>query len=85
MKKEIHPDNYRDVAFKDTSNGSIFILGSTIVTKETVTVDGKEYPLSNIEISSQSHPFYTGNEKVLDSAGRVEKFKARQAKTTSKK
>lgn len=84
MKADIHPANYRKVAFQDTSNKSVFILGSTIETKDTITIEGVEYPLSLVEITSTSHPFYTGNEKVLDAAGRVEKFKARQAKTTKK-
>lgn len=79
MKKDIHPKNYRQVIFEDSSNGAQFLIGSTIETKETGTFEGKEYPLTRVEISSASHPVYTGNEKVLDSAGRVEKFKARKA------
>ncbi len=79
MKKDIHPKNYRMVIFQDSSSGAMFLIGSTIETKETGTFEGKEYPLTKVEISSASHPFYTGNEKVLDSAGRVEKFKARKA------
>ncbi len=79
MKKDIHPKNYRKVIFLDTSNEAMFLIGSTIETTETGTYEGKEYPLTKVEISSASHPFYTGNEKVLDSAGRVEKFKARKA------
>lgn len=81
MKKGIHPDNYRPVIFHDTSSGERFLIGSTIPTEEKGTWDdGKEYPLVNVEVSSASHPFYTGEEKVIDSAGRVEKFKARLAK-----
>ncbi len=81
MKKEIHPKNYRQVIFNDNASGAQFLIGSVIATKETGKfTDGKEYPLVNIEISSASHPFYTGNEKVLDSAGRVERFKARATK-----
>jgi large subunit ribosomal protein L31 len=81
MKKEIHPDNYRLVIFEDTSNGSRFLIGSTVFAEETGTWDdGTEYPLKRIDVSSTSHPFYTGQEKVMDSAGRVERFKARQAK-----
>jgi len=76
MKKDIHPE-YRDVIFVDDSSGEQFLIGSTIQAEETGTFDGKEYPLVHIEISSKSHPFYTGQEKVLDTAGRVEKFKAR--------
>ena len=79
MKKGIHPENYRKVIFVDSSNGATFLIGSTIQTNETGKFEGKEYPLAHVEISSASHPFYTGNEKVLDSAGRVEKFKARRA------
>lgn len=81
MKKDIHPENYRKVIFVDDSNGEKFLIKSTVDTKETDTwEDGKEYPLAHIEISSTSHPFYTGQEKVVDTAGRVEKFKQRMAK-----
>jgi len=81
MKKEIHPDNYRKVIFKDTTSGEEFLLSSTVATdKKGTWSDGKEYPLSEVEISSASHPFYTGKDTVLDSAGRVEKFKARASK-----
>ena len=86
MKKDIHPTNYRPVLFVDTSNGVEYIISSTVSTKETAKskTDGKEYPVFHIEISSSSHPFYTGQEKTLDTAGRVERFKARQAKATVK-
>ena len=85
MKKDIHPKNYRPVLFIDNSNKAEFIISSTVETKETVKAkDGKEYPVYYLEISSASHPFYTGNEKTLDAAGRVEKFKAKQAKATKK-
>lgn len=80
MKKDIHPDNYRPVIFKDTASGEEFLLSSTIECEETGTFEGKEYPLCQIEISSASHPFYTGQEKVLDTTGRVERFKARMEK-----
>lgn len=73
MKEGIHP-NYREVVFQDMSSDFKFITRSTIQTKETITLDGKEYPLAKIEVSSESHPFYTGQQKVLDTAGRVEKF-----------
>lgn len=80
MKKEIHPKNYRQVIFHDNSNGSQFLISSVIATKETAKwKDGKEYPVYHVEISSSSHPFYTGNDKVIDTAGRVERFKARAA------
>lgn len=86
MKKDIHPKNYRPVIFLDNSSKARFLVNSTVITKETDKwTDGKEYPLYHIEISSASHPFYTGNETVIDTAGRVEKFKARQSKTTAKK
>ena len=82
MKKDIHPKNYRPVLFIDNSNGTEFIISSTVHTTETAKAkaDKKEYPVYRLEISSTSHPFYTGNEKVLDTAGRAEKFRARVAK-----
>lgn len=80
MKKDIHP-NSRPVLFIDNSNGAEFIISSTVKTEEKGKAkDGKEYPIFRLEISSASHPFYTGNEKILDSAGRVERFKTKQAK-----
>ena len=80
MKKDIHPQNYRPVLFIDNSNGAEFVISSTVKTEENAKAkDGKEYPVYRLEISSASHPFYTGNEKILDTAGRVEKFKAKQA------
>ena len=87
MKKDTHPKNYRQVVFEDTSMGAKFLISSVVDTKETTTYEGKEYPLFKVEISSASHPFFTGNENIIDSAGRVEKFKARQAapKKVSKK
>ena len=85
MKKEIHPKEYRPVVFVDNSNGVQFLISSTIKTKEVATwSDGKEYPAYHVEISSSSHPFYTNQEKSLDSAGRVEKFKTRQSKAAGK-
>jgi len=81
MKKEIHPENYRTVAFKDMSNGHVFITKSTVNTKETELVDGVEYPVVKLEISSESHPFYTGKMKLVDTAGRVDKFNNRFKKT----
>lgn len=87
MKKDIHPDNYRPVLFVDNSDGSEFIIGSTVKTTETqvAKTDKKEYPVFRLEISSATHPFYTGQEKTLDSAGRVERFKQKQAKAKAKK
>ena len=81
MKKDIHPADYRKVLFIDNSNGEQFLISSTVQTTETAKAkDGNEYPVCYIEISSSSHPFYTGLEKTLDTAGRVERFKAKQAK-----
>ena len=77
MKKEIHPENYRLVAFKDMSNNQVYLTKSTVNTKETEVVDGVEYPLIKVEISSGSHPFYTGKMKLVDTAGRVDKFMTR--------
>ena len=74
MKKGIHPENYRLVAFKDMSNNDIFLAKSTAQTSETVTVDGVEYPLVKLEISRTSHPYYTGKAKLVDTAGRIDKF-----------
>lgn len=84
MREDIHPDNYRPVIFLDTSSGERFLLSSTVDTDETDEwEDGEEYPLARVEMSSASHPFYTGVEKVVDTAGRVEKFKARFEKAQS--
>lgn len=77
MKKGIHPDNYREVVFKDMSNGETFITRSTVATKETIDLDGKTYPLVKLEITSSSHPFFTGKQKLVDTAGRVDKFLSR--------
>ncbi|HKM93137.1 MAG TPA: type B 50S ribosomal protein L31 [Prolixibacteraceae bacterium] len=74
MKEGIHPKNYRLVAFKDMSNDEITLTKSAVSTKETIEVDGVEYPLFKLEISSSSHPFYTGKVKLVDTAGRVDKF-----------
>ncbi len=74
MKKGIHPENYRLVVFKDISNGYTFITRSTAKTKDIIEIDGVEYPLVKVEISNTSHPFYTGKMKLVDTAGRVDKF-----------
>jgi large subunit ribosomal protein L31 len=74
MKQGIHPDNYRPVVFKDMSNDDTFISRSTISAKETIEIDGISYPLVKIEISNTSHPFFTGKQKLVDTAGRVDKF-----------
>ena len=74
MKKGIHPENYRLVAFKDMSNEEVFITRSCVNTKETIVVDGVEYPVVKLEISSSSRPFYTGKTKIIDTGGRVDMF-----------
>ncbi len=80
MRKGIHPENYRLVVFKDMSNEEIFITKSTAPSRETITVEGQEYPLVKVEISNTSHPFYTGKSMFIDTAGRIEKFNKRYAK-----
>ncbi|MCP4801861.1 type B 50S ribosomal protein L31 [Flavobacteriaceae bacterium] len=80
MKKDIHPDNYRLVAFKDMSNDDVFLTKSTADTSESIDVDGVEYPLVKMEISRTSHPYYTGKSKLVDTAGRIDKFKNKYAK-----
>jgi len=80
MKKGIHPESYRMVAFKDMSNEHVFITRSTVNTRETIDIDGVQFPLVKIEISSTSHPFYTGKMKLVDTAGRVDKFLNRYQK-----
>lgn len=74
MRKDIHPD-YRDVVFKDVSSDFEILTKSTIATKLTITHNGQEYPMVKLDISSASHPFYTGKQKILDTEGRIEKFK----------
>ena len=86
MKKDIHPKNYRLVVFKDMSNDYAFITRSTVDTKDSIEwEDGKEYPLVKLEISHKSHPFFTGKMKLVDTAGRVDKFKNRYKKHLDKK
>lgn len=86
MKKDIHPKNYRPVIFDDVTSGKRFLISSTVDTEKTDKWDdGKEYPVFQVEISSASHPFYTGHAKTIDTAGRVEKFKARVAAKKTKK
>jgi len=80
MKKDLHPDNYRIVVFEDLNNGTRFLTRSTVAAEETIKwEDGNEYPLIKVHITAASHPFYTGEERVLDLEGRVDKFKARAA------
>ena len=85
MKKDIHPKNYRLVVFKDMSNDFTFMTRSTAETRDTITVDGQEYPLVKVEISSTSHPFFTGKMKLVDTAGRVDKFRNRYKKHIEQK
>ena len=80
MKKGVHPENYRLVAFKDMSNDDIFLTKSTADTNETLKVEGVEYPLIKLEISRTSHPYYTGKSKLVDTAGRIDKFKTKYSK-----
>ena len=85
MKKDLHPENYRLVVFKDMSNDYMFLSKSTAESKETVKwEDGNEYPLIKLEISHKSHPFYTGKMQLVDTAGRIDKFKTRYAKHAKK-
>lgn len=84
MKKGIHPENYRPVVFKDMSNGDMFLSRSTCATKDTVEFEGETYPCVKLEISSSSHPFYTGKSKLVDTAGRVDKFMNRYGNARKK-
>src|SRR3954469_4128496 len=92
MKKGVHPDNYRPVVFQDTNDNSTIITRSTVVTDESITIDDIEYPLVKVHISSSSHPYFTGEERIVDVEGRVDKFKqrreaaqkAKEAKTATK-
>jgi large subunit ribosomal protein L31 len=83
MKAGIHP-NYREVVFHDLSCDFKFITRSTVQTRETISFEGKDYPLVKIEVSSESHPFYTGKHKIVDTAGRVEKFRQKFGAVGSK-
>lgn len=85
MKKELHPKNYRPVVFKDLNNDETFLTQSTVATEDTITLEGKEYPLVTVHISSASHPFFTGQEKMIDIEGRVDRFKARQEAAAKRK
>ena len=81
MKKGIHPENYRFVVFKDMSNEHMFLSKSTVASRETIKwEDGNEYPLVKLEITNKSHPFFTGKQMLIDTAGRIDKFKKRYEK-----
>lgn len=84
MKENIHPE-YREVVFVDVSNNFTFKTRSTIRTRETIKFEGQEYPLAKIEVSSESHPFYTGTQKIVDTAGRVDKFRKKYGNMASGK
>ena len=79
MKKNLHPKNYRPVVFQDLNNNTTFLTRSTVDSEETITLDGVEYPLVKVHISSSSHPYFTGEERIVDVEGRVDKFKERRA------
>lgn len=79
MKKDLHPTNYRPVVFQDLNNSMTYLTKSTVATEDTIKLDGVEYPLVKVHITGSSHPFFTGEERVLDIEGRVDKFKARAA------
>ena len=81
MKKDLQPENYRPVFYKDMSNGDMFLSRSTCKTSDTIEFEGETYPLVKLEISSTSHPFYTGKSKLVDTAGRVDKFMSRYGKS----
>jgi len=86
MKKDLHPENYRPVVFQDLNNNWAFLTRSTVATEEIIKwEDGKEYPLIKLEISNTSHPFYTGKMKLVDTAGRVDKFMNRYKDHVGKK
>lgn len=76
MKKDLHPKNYRPVVFQDLNNNTTYLTRSTVATDDKITLDGVEYPLVKVHISASSHPFYTGEERIVDIEGRVDRFKA---------
>src|SRR5436189_611182 len=78
MKTDLHPKDYRLVVFQDLNDGTNYLTRSTVAAEETISLDGVDYPLVKIHISSSSHPFFTGEERIVDIEGRVDKFKSRQ-------
>ena len=85
MKKDLHPTNYRLVVFQDLNNKETYLTRSTVASDDTIKLDGVEYPLVKTHISSSSHPFFTGEEKIIDTEGRVDRFKARFAAAEARK
>ena len=86
MKKGIHPENYRFVVFQDSSCDYQFLTKSTVETKDTIKwEDGKEYPLYKLDISNKSHPFFTGQQNLVDTAGRIEKFNKKYSRPNKNK
>ncbi len=85
MRKDLHPNNYRTVVFQDLNDNTTFITKSTAASTETIDIDGQTLPLIKVHISSATHPFYTGKEKLVDIEGRVDKFKARQEAAVKKR
>lgn len=84
MRKDIHPTTYRSVVFRDQAAGTTFLTRSTVATTKTLEwSDGRTYPLHDVEISSASHPFFTGRMKIIDTAGRVERFERRYGRRSS--
>jgi large subunit ribosomal protein L31 len=79
MKKDLHPTTYRPVVFQDLNNNQTYLTRSTVATDDKITLEGVEYPLVKVHISGSSHPFFTGEERIVDIEGRVDKFKARAA------
>ncbi len=79
MKKDLHPKTYRPVVFQDLNNGTTYLTRSTVATQETIELNGATYPLVKVHISGSSHPFFTGEERIVDVEGRVDRFKARAA------
>lgn len=77
MKKDLHPTNYRPVVFQDLNNNTTYLTRSTVATQETINLNGVDYPLVKVHISGSSHPFFTGEERIVDIEGRVDRFKAR--------
>jgi len=85
MKKDLHPKNYRPVVFQDLNNNTTYLTRSTVSTSDSITLDGVEYPLVKVHISSSSHPFYTGEERIVDIEGRVDRFKAQAERAKAAK